>query len=185
MTLYTPIYNPSADRLDRLAEEAGASALAVALVNPEWDGESWIREPVLPAGDIDYTPALTPDAQAARDRLYTISNPAEYLRTLPFAAAGQMREDLGAIAGLLDAAWWSARMRLLLPLYGVMWHPELGTNWARGALASTQQALNEIARYAEQVLDADSVWYGVLQVEPDLREPLRLRLITELRLLVE
>lgn len=184
MIFQTPEYNQLRDRLDFIAERAGTSTFAVGLVNPEWDGSEYIPRAIEPAGDLDYVPDLTPIAQTARDALYPISNPREYLEGLPFAAGGQMHETGRRLASLTEAAWWSARMRLLLPRGSIYGDSSMGSPWLRGALSGNVGQLADVVRYAEALLAEDNVWYGVLEIEPEIGQPLLLRLITDLQLRV-
>lgn len=182
MVYQYPEYHPITDRLDFLADTARTSVASVVLVNDEWNGSEYIEDAVLPTSGLDYTPDLTAGAQALRDRLFTISNPSAYISQLPFAPAAQMHRDLSRLAMLDEAAWWSALVRLLMPANAVVGQPGLGSDWLLGALMETQAGLDRILRYAEQLLGRDEVWYGVLELDPDLRAPLRLRLLTELEL---
>ena len=183
MVFQTPEYNRLTDRLDILAENAGVSAQAVALVNPEWDGGAYIRGAILPSAPIDFARDFTPIAQAAREARYTIANPREYLAQLPFSPRGQMRSDLTGLASQSDAAWWSAQARLLLPAGAVFGQPELGSQFLLGILTSSQGDAGQIEAIAREILAEDSVWYSVVGLNADMSKPLIARLIAELELL--
>ena len=185
MVFQAPEYHRLSERLDNLAAAAGVSAQAVALVNPDWDGGAYLVGARLPTSPIDFSPSLTPIAQAARDALYPIANAAEYLNGLPalFDAGGQFGEDFSGLAELRDAAWWSARVRLLMPQGAVFGQPELGSQWLLGVLTSYAGDIGLIEAYAADLLAQDGLWYQALAIDADLSEPLVMRLLTDLRLL--
>ena len=183
MPYYTPEYNLLSDRLDRLAATAGVSAQAVALVNPEWDGGAYIVNARMPTQPLDFTPDLTPIAQAARDALYPIANPRDYIDGLPFAVDGQIAADFTGIATLRDAAWQSAKVRLLMPGGAVFGKPNLGSEFLLGVLTAYQGDARLIESFAADLLALDGLWYQATLIDVDLRQPLLMRLATNLRLL--
>lgn len=184
MVFQAPEYYPLDERLDYLAERADVSMQAVALVNPGWDGGAYIQNATLPTEALDFSQNLTPLAQAARDALFTIDQPGQFVRQVGFNAAGQMRSDLSGLATLADAAFWSARVRLLMPTGAVFGQPDLGSSFLTQALTGNSGDVDYLTRYAAQLLAVDSVWYSVLQINEDLETPLLLKLVAEIELAV-
>ena len=183
MVFQTPPYFHLSDRLDALAGSAGVSMQAVALVNPEWDGGDYIVDAILPTGPIDHAPDLTPEAQVAKDALYPTPNPAEFLANVPFNPRGQMRSDGTGLASLAEAAFWSARVRLLTPTGAIVRQPHIGSGFIASVMRGNALTLDALVDEALRLLDEDDTWYAVIELEPDLRADLTLLLQADLELL--